>query len=172
MTATNRAPVPEIDPRFSTPGVEATPWAEALNELREAKVYWLSTVRPDGRPHVTPLAAVVDGGELFFCTGPTERKARNLERNRHVIVTTGCNAIDVGMDIVIEGDVQQVTDEGHLERLADAYEAKYPGVFGFAVRDQGLWSEDGGTAIVFQVLRRKGFAFGKGDAFSQTRWRF
>ena len=46
------------------------------------------------------------------------------------------------------------------------------GVFGFAVRDKGFWSEDGGVAVVFRVVRRKGFAFGKGDAFSQTRWRF
>jgi uncharacterized pyridoxamine 5'-phosphate oxidase family protein len=171
-TVTEESPIPEIDPRFSTPGVEPTPWSAALDQLRAAEIYWLSTVRPDGRPHVTPLAAVVEGDELYFCTGPTERKARNLEGNRHVVATTGCNAIDKGMDVVIEGDAEPVTDAGMLQRLADAYEAKYPGVFGFGVRDEGFWSDDGGTAVVFRVVRRKGFAFGKGDAFSQTRWRF
>ena len=44
-------------------------------------MYWLSTVRPDGRPHVTPLMSVWLEGALYFCTGPDERKAKNLVRN-------------------------------------------------------------------------------------------
>lgn len=170
--ATGKDPAPELDPRFSTPGVEPTSWSRGLEELQRAGIYWLSTVRPDGRPHVTPIAAIVVDGELYFCTGPTERKARNLEGNRQVVVTTGSNAIDKGMDIVIEGEAEPITDDAQLQPLADAYDAKYPGVFGFTVRDGGFWSDDGGTALVFRIARRKGFAFGKGDEFSQTRWRF
>jgi hypothetical protein len=170
--AKNTNPVPELDPQFSSAGVEPTPWPRALDELRRAGTYWISTVRPNGRPHVTPISAIVVDDELYFCTGPLERKARNLQRNLHVVVTTGSNAIDKGMDIVIEGDVQPVTNDAQLQGLADGYEAKYPGVFGFRVRDGGFWSDDGGTALVFRVVRRKGFAFGKGDEFSQTRWRF
>ena len=169
---TTQEPVAELDPRFSTPGVEPTPWSRALQLLREAEIYWLSTVRADGRPGVTPLSAVVVDGEVYFGTGPTEQKARNLEHNRNVVLTTGCNGIDQGIDIVIEGVAQPVTDADRLQALADAYEAKYPGVFGFKVRDGGFWSDDGGDAVVFRIDRRKGFAFGKGDMFSQTRWRF
>lgn len=135
-------------------------------------MYWLSTVRPDGRPHVTPLSAVWHDNAMVFCTGPTERKARNLEQNRHVVLTTGCNAIGEGTDVVVEGTAEPITDESRLKQLADAYEGKYPGVFGFNVRDGAFYSDDGGTALVFEIKPRKGFAFGKGDAFSQTRWRF
>jgi hypothetical protein len=33
-----------------------------------AEVHWLSTVRPDGRPHVAPLIAVWVDDALVFCT--------------------------------------------------------------------------------------------------------
>ena len=49
-------------------------------------MYWLSTVRPDGRPHVTPLLGIWLDGALYFCTGPDERKAKNLARNPRCIL--------------------------------------------------------------------------------------
>jgi nitroimidazol reductase NimA-like FMN-containing flavoprotein (pyridoxamine 5'-phosphate oxidase superfamily) len=65
-------PVAGLDARFSSDGATATPWSQARDGLEAAEVYWLSTVRPDGRPHVTPLIAVWLDGALYFCTGPTE----------------------------------------------------------------------------------------------------
>jgi nitroimidazol reductase NimA-like FMN-containing flavoprotein (pyridoxamine 5'-phosphate oxidase superfamily) len=171
-TTTDTQPATEIDARFSTPDATPTPWLVARAILEKAEIYWLSTVRPDGRPHVTPLAAVWHDNAIVFCTGPTERKARNLEQNRQVVFTTGCNTIEQGTDVVIEGKAEPVTDEAKLQELADAYVAKYGEIFRFDVRDQAFHSDDGGRALVFEVKPRKGFAFGKGDAFSQTRWRF
>ena len=51
-------------------------WAEGRRRIDEAEVFWLSTVRPDGRPHVTPLLAVWHEDAMYFCTGPEERKQR------------------------------------------------------------------------------------------------
>ena len=48
-------PTTKFDSRFSDPEASATPWAEAERALAEAELYWLTTVRADGRPHVTPL---------------------------------------------------------------------------------------------------------------------
>ena len=76
-----KEPLAELDARFSSPGVSPTRWAEGRRRLEEAEVYWLSTVRPDGRPHVTPLLSVWLDGAMYFCTGPSERKAKNLARN-------------------------------------------------------------------------------------------
>jgi hypothetical protein len=50
-----KEPVAELDGRFSSEGAKATQWTQARGRLADAQVYWLSTVRPDGRPHVTPL---------------------------------------------------------------------------------------------------------------------
>jgi general stress protein 26 len=161
-------PLTELHPRFSSEGALPTPWAEALGRLEEAKMYWLTTVRPDGRPHVTPLMAVWSDGALYFCTGETERKAKNLANNRHCVMTTGCNDL-VGLDLVIEGDAVSVSDEVVLERLAGLWASKYG--WHFSVRDGAFYGE-GGRAPVYKLAASKAFGFGKGEPYSQTRWRF
>jgi nitroimidazol reductase NimA-like FMN-containing flavoprotein (pyridoxamine 5'-phosphate oxidase superfamily) len=167
---TVKEPAAELDARFSTEDAVPTEWPEARRHLAEAQVYWLSTVRPDGRPHVTPLLAIWQDDALYFCTGPTERKAKNLVSNRHCVLTTGCNALDEGLDLVVEGDAVAVNDDDTLQRLADAYVSKYGSDWQFEVRD-GAFHGDGGEALVYQVAPSTVFAFGKGR-YSQTRWRF
>ena len=161
-----------VDPRFSTPGAEPIAWDTAAAALGAAEIFWISTVRADGRPHVTPLAAIWIDDALHFCTGPTEQKARNLATNPMVTMTTGANRLGEGLDLVVEGRADQVTDSATLERAADAYRSKYGDFFQFTVREGQLWSEDGGPALLFAVRAIRAFGFGKGDAFSQTRWRF
>jgi hypothetical protein len=164
----------ELDARFSSDGAVATGWAQARRHLTDAQVYWLSTVRPDGRPHVTPLIAVWLEGALHFCTGPDERKAKNLADNPHCVLTTGCNTLDEGLDVVIEGDATPVVDGAMLRRVAAAYESKYGDDWHFDVGDGafvGGATGPGGRALVFQVAPVTAFGFGKGT-YSQTRWRF
>jgi hypothetical protein len=164
-------PIAELDERFSDPGVQPTPWAKARTLLETSKAYWLSTVRPDGRPHVTTIAAVWVDGALHFTTGQAERKAKNLEDNSQCVVTTGCNDLE-GLDVVVEGEAVLVADEARLQRLADAYVAKYDDLFVFHVRDGALWIEGSDDAgLAFEVRPAKAFGFGKGP-YSQTRWRF
>ncbi|MCI0685891.1 MAG: pyridoxamine 5'-phosphate oxidase family protein [Sporichthyaceae bacterium] len=164
-------PITDLDPRFSSQGASAIGWSQARRQLAAAPVYWLTTVRPDGRPHVTPLIAVWDDAALYFCTGPTERKARNLADNPHCVITTGRDSLDEGTDLVVEGDALRTTDETKLARLAAAYESKYGSDWHFDVRD-GAFYGDGGEALVFEVAPVTAFGFGKGAEYSQTRWRF
>ncbi len=175
----DKEPVAELEPRFSSDDATPTPWTEARERLEKAEVYWLATVRPDGRPHLTPLLSVWLGGALYFCTGPDERKARNLARNPYCILATGCNALDEGLDLVVEGEAVKVTDEAKLRGVADAYLRKYGDGWRFAVRDGAFYHESGslreedtGAAWVYEVAPARAFGFGKGEAFSQTRWRF
>jgi len=165
-------PAAELNPRFSDPTASPTPWVEAREQLEGAKAYWLSTVRPDGRPHVTTIAAVWVDGALHFTTGQTERKAMNLAHNANCVVTTGTSALE-GLDVVVEGEAVRVTDEARLHRLADAYVEKYDQLFVFDVHDGALWIEGGDDpGLAFEIRPTKGFGFGKGVSFSQTRWRF
>ena len=163
-------PADEFDARYSSSGATATTWAEAREVLRSAEVYWLSTVRPEGRPHVTPLLSVWMDGSLFFCTGGGERKAMNLVTNPHCVLTTGCNGLDSGVDLVVEGDAVRVSDDATLQRLAAGYLTKYGSDWHFDVRE-GAFHGEGGEAVVYEVAPVTAFAFGKGE-FSQTRWRF
>jgi hypothetical protein len=165
-------PIVELDAAYSSPDAEPTPWKDAREHLEAAEVYWLSTVRPDARPHVTPVAAVWMDGSLHFSTGPEERKARNLERNLHCVVTTGCNRFGEGLDIVVEGDANRTEDEPTLNRLADLFAAKYEGIFGFTVGDGAFLHDEGGVAHVFEVAPAKAFSYKRGERGSATRYRF
>jgi hypothetical protein len=169
MTA--EEPVAELEPRFSSDEASAIPWVEVRGYLEQAEVYWLSTVRPDGLPHVTPMVAVWLEDALYFATGQSERKARNLIHNAHCVVTTGRNALD-GLDVVLEGDAVRVGDEAGLGRVAERYASKYGPPFVFTVRDGAFRGDAGNVAHVYEVRPVTAFAFGKGESFSQTRWRF
>ena len=86
-----RSPDTKLDTRFSDADAVATGWEETRRVLEQAELFWISTVRADGRPHVTPLVAVWLDDAIYFATGPGEQKAVNLRTNQHVILTTGCN---------------------------------------------------------------------------------
>jgi general stress protein 26 len=163
-------PTTSLDSRFSDPGAEPTSWDDAVRALESAELFWITTVRADGRPHVSPLVAVWLDGAIHFCTGDTEQKALNLRTNPHVILTTGCNSWDHGLDVVVEGDAVQVTDDETLKRLADAWRTKWDGRWQFEARE-GTFHHEVGEALVYSVAPTKVLAFGKGT-FSHTRHRF
>jgi general stress protein 26 len=165
-----REPRTEFEPEFSEDTAQATAWGDGRKAIEQAEVYWLSTVRPDDRPHVTPLLAVWQDDALHFCTGADERKAKNLEHNPHCVLTTGNNALHGGLDIVVEGDAVRVRGTETLQRLADGWEQKYGPEWHFDVGD-GAFTHEAGEALVFAVAPAKAFGFGKGP-YSQTRWRF
>jgi PPOX class probable F420-dependent enzyme len=160
---------------FSEPGATPTPWEEGLREVVAAETFWISTVRGDGRPHVTPLIAVWHGDALWFSTGAGERKARNLAANPACVLTTGRSDLAPGaLDVVLEGRAEQVTDDAELEPIAEAYAAKYgTAIWDFTVSD-GAFSHSGGAgrALVFRVRPVRGLGFRKGGPYSQTTWTF
>jgi hypothetical protein len=166
----NTQPKAEIDSRFSDPAAGPTPWSDAVQALERAELYWLTTVRADGRPHVTPLIGVAEGETVHFCTGLREQKARNLEHHRGVALTTGNNTWAQGLDVVVEGAAVRVTDRDDLRRLADAYEAKYGSAWHFDVGD-GVFGTGEDAAAVFRIEPSKVMAFAK-EPHAQTTFRF
>jgi general stress protein 26 len=161
--------VVELDARFSDPGTTATPWSVTREVIAGAELFWICTVRADGRPHATPLVALWHEGGLHFCTGREEQKAMNLAHHRHVVLTTGCNTWDRGLDVVVEGEAQAVTDRETLERLAAGWATKWDGRWEFTAADGGFEDDGGGTALVFRVRPTKVLAFSKGT-FTHTRY--
>jgi nitroimidazol reductase NimA-like FMN-containing flavoprotein (pyridoxamine 5'-phosphate oxidase superfamily) len=111
---------------FSDPDAEPTPWSAGLEQIIAAETFWLSTVRPDGRPHVTPLIAVWHRDAIWFSTGAEERKAKNLAENPRCVLTTGQSDLVQGaLDVIVEGEAEQVTTDAELEPIAAAFAAKY-----------------------------------------------
>lgn len=164
-------PVTQLDRRYSTSDATATLWTDATTILEAAQIYWISSVRPDGRPHVTPMIGIWQDDALHFSTGAEERKNLNLVENPHCVITTGCNTMDEqGVDLVLEGEAVRVDDHFTLQRLADTYRTKYG--WEFTPHDGKLQGGEGNVALVYAVKPVTAFGFSKGTTFSQTRWRF
>jgi nitroimidazol reductase NimA-like FMN-containing flavoprotein (pyridoxamine 5'-phosphate oxidase superfamily) len=172
-------PTGEIDARYGDASATAPPWGDIERLLTEAQLYWIITVRVDGRPHAVPLVGVWHDGAFAFCTGPQEQKARNLEANPQVAVTTGgmgASGWASGKDVVVEGTATRVTDADVLQVLADAWFAKYGEDWRYEVRSSEFvelshsGGSTGGGAWVYRVEATKVIVFG--DAHGQTAYRF
>jgi nitroimidazol reductase NimA-like FMN-containing flavoprotein (pyridoxamine 5'-phosphate oxidase superfamily) len=167
-----RQPETDLDRRFSDRNATATDWDETRRALEGAELFWIATVRPDGRPHVTPLVAIWLDDAIYFATGVGEQKAVNLRTNQNVILMTGCNDWERGLDVVVEGEAVQVLEESVLERLATAWTKKWDGRWHYEAHEGGFRHEANADPIlVFSVRPAKVFAFAKGT-FGQTRHRF
>lgn len=166
-------PTTALDPRYSDPKAVAVGWDETRRILETAELFWLTTVRADGRPHVTPLVAVWVDGAIHFHTGAEEQKFANLRANPHVVLTTGCNQWNGGVDVVVEGEAARTTEPAVLGRLAEAWASKWDGRWRLAVREGGFrhGAEDF-SSEVFSVTPTKVYAHAKGDRFGQTTHRF
>jgi nitroimidazol reductase NimA-like FMN-containing flavoprotein (pyridoxamine 5'-phosphate oxidase superfamily) len=169
-TMTTAEPTSELDAPYSSPDASPTSWARARSVFAEAAIYWLATVRADGRPHVTPVIAVWHDGAIHVCTGPEEQKAKNLGANHGVTVTTGTN-VWAGLDVVVEGQAQRVADDATLRELAAAWEAKYGAEWHFGVAD-GAFRHDADEALVFAVAPSKAYAYDRDEPGGATRFRF
>ena len=150
-----------FDERFSEPKAGPTPWEEVEQRLSAAELYWLTTVREDGRPHVTPLVAVLVDGAPHFCTGLEEQKGHNLRVNDAVALTTGTRSWERGLDVVVEGRAVRISDDAALRRIADAYDTKYAGDWHFDVRAGNFHHGESGAAGVFRIEPSKVLAFAK-----------
>ena len=162
-------PATELHEGFSEPGASPPPWADVAAVLERSEIFCLSTVRRDGRPHVTPLPAIWLDGVLHFCTGGAEQKARNLARDPRCILTTGTPHLHGGIDVVVEGTAERVTDPARLAQLAALWKSKLD--WDFLVGDGEFRDDDGRHALVYGVAPTKVLAFGKGP-YTQTRYRF
>jgi hypothetical protein len=89
--------------------------------LRATRSLWLASTRPDGRPHAVPVWFVWDGRAIYFSTGPTTEKHRNLQHQSYVIAHLG----DGDDTLVAEGHVVVVRDAAELSTVDQLSRQKY-----------------------------------------------
>jgi general stress protein 26 len=168
-----------ISPDYGDPSATAPAWEDVDQRLTDAQLYWLVTVRRDGRPHAVPVCGAWRDGAFYFCTGDAEQKMRNLEHDPHVVVTAGplgAGGWSNGKDIAVEGVATRVSDPSLLQELAEEWRTKYAGDWVFEARDGRFFevgnqgAGGGGGAVVFRVPPDKVLVFG--DDHGQTTFRF
>jgi PPOX class probable F420-dependent enzyme len=56
----------------------------SAERLRTETIVWLSTLQPDGRPHLTPIWFCWVHDRVWICTNASAVKARNISRDPRV----------------------------------------------------------------------------------------
>jgi PPOX class probable F420-dependent enzyme len=133
------------------------PWDWARRRLARAHNYWLSTTRPDGRPHAMPIWGLWLDETFLFSTARRSRKGRNLRRRPQAVVHLESGE----QTVILEGRVREVRDAALLARYAEAYHAKYR--FRPDPADR--------ASVTYALRARVGFAWRERDfPKSATRW--
>jgi PPOX class probable F420-dependent enzyme len=86
----------------------------------------LAVTRADGRPHVTPIWFVLDGGDIILNTGTDSIKGKALRRDPRVSLSVDDQQPPYSF-VVIEGVAELSEDLGELRRWATVIGGRYMG---------------------------------------------
>lgn len=130
---------------------------------------WLTTINPDGSPHVMPLGAGNVNGSWYFSSGPGTRKSRNLGRDPRCVVSVATHPFD----LVVEGTAERVTDQAELQAVADKMRAEgWPA----SVAGDALTAEFSAPSAgpppwyVYRVVPTTVFALGTAEPYGAARF--
>lgn len=96
-------------------------WDWVIERLEKSENYWIASSRPNGKPHVAPVWGILLDDVVYFGTGTSSRKARNINHDSSVVLH-----LESGIEtVIIEGQAIQVTNKADFERIAPIYAKKY-----------------------------------------------
>jgi hypothetical protein len=134
------------------------PWKWAEQRLTKSHNYWISTVRPDGRPHTMVVWGLWLQNIFYFSTGRESQKSRNLKSNPSCVV---CNELAYEA-VIVEGMAGGVREGALRKRFFRLYERKYK-------FDMSPYQKE----PIWAVRPTKVFAFDEKLTLNRaTRWRF
>lgn len=134
-------------------------WPRAATKLARSRNYWVVTAQRNGRPHAVPVWGVWVDGAVCFGTDRGSRKARNLARNRALVIH-----LESGDDaLILHGRAEEVKDRDRLGRIDEAYGAKY----------KMRLTEAPGDLVVYALRPKLALAWRERDFNRRaTRWTF
>lgn len=135
---------------------------------------WLTSINADGSPHANAVGAIWADGCVWFVTGNSTRRGRNIARDPRCALALSLREFD----LVIEGRAAPVTDSADVARLARRW-----------AEDEGWPCEvdESGTALtapysaqsagpppwhVFRIDAQSAHAVQTVEPYGATRWRF
>ena len=125
-----------------------------IQRFAQADCSWLSTLRPDFRPHSAPIWHVWTNGCAYVVTKDSAVKVENIRHHSSVVLTHP----DPHKAIIIEGDARIV--EGKTGMLRPLFKAKY---------DWDIGTDEDYTTII-EVRSQKVLAWGEEGAGYRQRW--
>jgi hypothetical protein len=138
---------------------ELLPWAPVSTALLTSLRYWLSTVRPDGRPHTVPVDGLWVDDTLVVGGDTATVHSRNLTTNTAVTV----HLPDADTPTIVEGVAQWLTPpERQARSFAAASKAKYGYAPPAAAFRAGVWQVRPRAVLAWTDITRDAtrFTFG------------
>jgi hypothetical protein len=177
---TSVEPITEAIPRrgrgLKPPGhqdMQPADWGAVHAELRRGSLTsWLTTLSPQGAPHVRPVFAAWTGTSFVVASNHDAVKSRNMRRDGRATITT-----DIGwLHVVVEGHAQRVTDRWQLDLASRTMQE----VFAWPTEvsgekldaEYGAPTSGGPPYDVYEITPQKAFGFPTQDTVAPTRWRF
>ena len=155
-------------------GHEPLSWSRAAAQLAsppENATHFLSTVRPDGRPHTAGVGALWVDGTFYFVSGAGTRKSRNLAANPACVISIKLD----DLDLVVEGRATKITDQTTLRDVAERYAA---GGWPVTVEGQAFTAPYSAPSAgpppwdLYAFTPTTAFGVATGEPQGATRWRF
>jgi hypothetical protein len=157
-------------------GSAELPWSRARDALVQdtpeiTVTFFLSTAGPDGRPHSAGVGAAWVAGALYFTSGPGTRKSRHLAANPACSVSAHLS----GIDLVLEGEADRVTDAVTLEQVSAVYRAGgWPATVEGEALTAPFSAPSAGPAPwhLYRFTLRTAFGVATAEPHGATRWDF
>ena len=97
--------------------------AHVDERLRTEIMIWLSSVRPDGRPHLVPVWFLWDSPEaVIYIFSKPDQKIRNLQQNPNVVLALNDHT---GNDIIMLEGTATILSRDAITTAHPDYETKY-----------------------------------------------
>ncbi len=84
-------------------------WRWIVEQIGLSHHYWLSSTRPNGHPHVVPIAAIWHDEALYFSLSLTSVKGRNISQQPRVAIH-----LESSRNVVILEGVAQPADNAPI----------------------------------------------------------
>jgi PPOX class probable F420-dependent enzyme len=91
--------------------------------LRSDRMVWLTTVRPNGRPHTIPVWFLWEHATILIFSQVKTQKVRNLHQNHAVMLAL--DDTKNGRDVVILEGTAELLERGEGREVLEAYSEKY-----------------------------------------------
>ncbi len=91
--------------------------------LRSDRMVWLTTVRPNGRPHTIPVWFLWENATILIFSKVKTQKVRNLHQNPSVMLAL--DDTKNGRDVVILEGTAELLERGEGRDVLEAYSEKY-----------------------------------------------
>jgi len=140
------------------------PWSWAEQRLKQSHNFWISTTRPDGRPHTMIVWGLWLDGVFYFSSGRRSRKAKNLEANPRCVICTE----KAHEAVIVEGVVEEVGERARITEVLRKYERKYS--FDMSSFEEDMYQH---KEPLYAVRPRVVFGLSeKASLKKATRWQF